>query len=68
MITTEQTYDTDLDAAHRLLADRLEAAIGDDEFLAVQLPKTARDVMNNEWVEGISVEKWANRAAARLGI
>ena len=72
MTTITQTYETDLAAAQALLADRLEAAIAagkaENSSLEWDLPKSLNDALNNEWIEGISVSKWADRAAAKVGI
>ncbi len=68
MTTTARTYDTDLAAARALLADRLSAAIGEDDFLAAELPKSLDDALSNSWVRHLTIAGWAATAAAQIGI
>jgi len=68
MTTTAATYDNDLAEASELLTKRLSKAIGSDDFLARELPKSLSDALGNTWTEGLTVAEWAKLAAKRVSI
>lgn len=66
--TTAAEYEMLLEQATNMLQTRLDAAIGDDQFLVHQLPKSLADALNNSFSEGRSVRKWAEIAAKKISI
>jgi hypothetical protein len=61
--TTEQTYDSDLQAARSLLEEQVPAA----GWPEGEREKAMNDALNNEWNEGMTLEEWVDAAARRLG-
>lgn len=61
MRTSESTYDDDVQAATALTARfiDLDSAHGN-------MRNWIGDALNNEWVEGLTIERWVARALVRI--
>lgn len=59
--TTEQTYEADLAAAEVLIQQFVDFSDADGN-----MRNWADDALNNEWIEGITIEQWVARAMVRL--
>ena len=61
-VTTEASYESDLAAAEDLIQQTVDYSEADGN-----MRNWAQDALNNEWVEGITIENWVKRALGRLG-
>ena len=68
-ISTRSTYDDDASTVRQMLIPRLNAAIANaDAVWAEQASGWLDDAINNEWLDEIRLEDWADAAAATVGI
>lgn len=56
--TTTATYDADLNEAERVYDTQVER----DDFPEGEYEKARGELLNNWWVEGITIEEWVARA------
>lgn len=61
MSTTQNTYESDLQAATKLAATFVDFDAQDGN-----MRNAVQDALNNEWAEGLTIEQWVAQSLVRI--